>query len=130
MSYAGVRAVESIRGVYALIVDPDAQRRALLSTVLEYCGAYVRESESPERAMRLIGEIRPDVVIADFSPGGHALIEDVRRLKADRGGVVPAIALGAKGLEAAALAGGFTAFVATPFAPWELCRLISTLTTG
>lgn len=130
MPYPGAGALESIRGVYALIVDSDARRRALLGTTLRYCGAYVRESDSSERAIRLIGQIRPDVLITEFSPGGSALIEDVRRLKADHGGVVPAIALGAKGLEAAALAGGFNAFLATPFVPWQLCRLISSITAG
>ena len=128
MPYGRVGVLESIRGVYALIVDPDARRRALLMTILTYCGAYVRESDSAERAIRLIGEVRPDVLVADFSDVGSALVGDLRQLKADRGGVVPAIALGAKGLEATALAGGFDAFLATPFVPWQLCELISDMT--
>jgi CheY-like chemotaxis protein len=129
MPYRDVDAIE-IHGVYALIVDPDARRRAVLTTILQYCGAYVRESDSAERAIRLIAEVRPDVLVTDFSSIGAALIDDVRRLKADRGGVVPALALGAKGHEQNALAQGFDAFLETPFPAWDLCRKISTITTS
>jgi CheY-like chemotaxis protein len=130
MRYPSVDPVESIRGVYALIVDPDARRRELLAAILQYCGAYVRDSDSVDRALRLIGEIRPDVLVAEFASVGAALIGDLRRLKADRGGVVPAIALGAHGLEANALADGFDAFLPTPFVPWDLCRLVGSITTS
>lgn len=121
--------LESIRGVYALIVDPDERRRALVTTILEYCGACVRESDSAAHALQLILEVRPDVLVAGFSAAGSALIGDLRQLKAEHGGVVPAIAVGASGLESSALAGGFDAFLATPFVPWALCRLVSSITT-
>jgi CheY-like chemotaxis protein len=128
MPYPGAVAVDSIRGIYALIVDPDARQRSLLTRILVYCGAYVRESETAERALRLIAEVRPDVVVADFSAVGSVLIGEVRRLKADHGGVVPAIAFGARGLEPTALAGGFDAFLPTPFVPWRLCKLVNDVT--
>ena len=123
-----VVALESIRGVYALIVDPDATRRTLLTAILQYCGAYVRESDSAARAVRLVSEMRPNVLVAEFSSVGGALIADLRRMKAEHGGVVPVIAVGARGSEASALAGGFDAFLPTPFVAWELCRLVSSVT--
>ena len=126
MSQTGFNAPGSIRGVYALIVGGDARQRALLTAVLLYCGAYVQSANTVARALELIQQIRPDVVVADFSDVGPRLIDAVRERKTEHGGLVPAIALGASNLERIARDRGYDAFLTVPVVPWELCRVVGT----
>jgi hypothetical protein len=44
--------------------------------------------------------------------------------------MVPAIALGPSALEETARARGFNGYLVWPFAPWQLCRLVASVTAG
>jgi CheY-like chemotaxis protein len=126
MAFPGVSASDSIRGVYTLIVDADLGRRSLLTTILRYCGAYVQAADTVDNALRLIHQMRPDVLVAEFAGVGVGLISDLRALKSEHAGV-PAIALGTGASEEAARSRGFDEFLVTPFLPWDLCRLVGRL---
>lgn len=127
MEQAGALAVDSLRGVYVLIVDADRERRALLERVLEYCGAYVQTAESAGQALLTMRQMLPDVLIADVDAIGCDLVRDVRVLKPEAGGVVPVIGVGRRDQEEVARSGGCDAYLASPFAPWKVCGLVQAL---
>ncbi len=125
---------EDLSGLTVLVVDDQADARALVAHVLEGCGAVVLPAGSAEEALQLVTRERPDVLISDIGMpdvDGFELLRRLRALGADRGGGVPAIALtafarsedGARVLEA-----GFARHVAKPFEPAALVRIVSGLT--
>ena len=132
MERSGIHAVDSLRGVYVLVVDADADGRTLLATILRYCGAYVKEASSTREAFDLMAQMLPDVLVVDLATDTDDfwLIRQVRALKPDAGGMVRAIALGPRAREEMARSRGFDGYLAKPFDPWELCRLASSLLTA
>ena len=133
MARGGFFAVDSLRGVHVLVVDDERDCRDLLTAILEYAGALVTAVGSVREALGLMALIKPDAILADLlmeDEDGFALIRQVRALKPDDGGMVPAVAVSALAAEAdreRARGAGFDAHVAKPLDPWELCRLISAL---
>ena len=119
-----------------LVVDDDADARELLTATLGYYGAEVVTAENAGEALALIPEVRPDVLLSDIGMSGEdgfALIRRVRALPADRGGVVPAVALTAYAAandRARSLAAGFQMHMPKPFDPLELARLVQRLMEG
>jgi CheY-like chemotaxis protein len=125
---------DALVGVHVLVVDDDADTRDLLRTVLEYCGALVSSVASAPEALRVLERVTPDVLLADIAMphhDGYWLIRAVRALPPDRGGTIPAVAITAHadlhGPEQT-LAAGFQAHLRKPLDPWDLCRLLSSLT--
>src|SRR5438477_12912206 len=97
MGGTGVFSVDSLSGTYVLVVDPEKERRVLLSGILRYCGALVTPVDSSAAALAVMELLRPDVLVVDFTEPetcALALIRSVRALKPDEGGMVPAIAVG------------------------------------
>ncbi|HWB01686.1 MAG TPA: ATP-binding protein [Verrucomicrobiales bacterium] len=89
-------AYPDLKGISILLVDDEADARALLVKVLVRAGAKVDQASSVEQALTLIREAHPDVIISDIGmpqQDGYALIRAVRKLPLDQGGAVPAIAL-------------------------------------
>jgi CheY-like chemotaxis protein len=130
MGRGGFYAMESLSGIYALLVESDPERRTLLSGVLRYCGALVTPVETHADALVVMDLLKPDVLVVDFSRADDALafIRRVRSFKPEDGGTIAAVALGEAGAQAdLARSRGFDAFVATPVDPWELCRVIAGL---
>jgi PAS domain S-box-containing protein len=125
-------------GVWALIVDDEADARELIATLLKQYGARVTIASCAGEAFDKLrkGEAgaRPDVLISDISmpdEDGYMLIERVRKLPPEEGGKIPAIALTA--LERPndrirALASGFSMHVPKPVEPEELAMVIANLT--
>ncbi len=119
-----------------LVVDDDPDARELLSATLGYYGAEVITAENAGEALALIPEVRPDVLLSDIGMSGEdgfALIRRVRALPADRGGVVPAVALTAYAAandRVRSLAAGFQIHMPKPFDPLELARLVQRLMEG
>jgi CheY-like chemotaxis protein len=134
MGRDGLFSIDSLNGIYALVVDGDKERRNLVTGILRYCGALVTPVETPGAANAVMELLRPDVLIVDFaspSDGALTLIRGVRALKPEDGGMVPAVALGDDGTGAAlARSHGFDAYVSRPLDPWELCRVITRLRTA
>ncbi len=113
-------SIVELDGVRALVVDADEQRCELLMNILRERGAEVTAASSTSEALLMVEDWRPDVLISDVGlpdHSGYDLIRRVRRLGADKGGSVPAIALtGYADLEASrrALLAGYQVHVAKP----------------
>jgi CheY-like chemotaxis protein len=125
---------DALVGVHVLVVDDDPDARDLLRTVLEYCGALATVVSSAVDALEVLGRVIPDVLVTDIAMpkhDGYWLISEVRALPGDRGGAIPAVAITAHGQTHGpdrTLGSGFQAHLRKPLDPWELCRVIATLT--
>ena len=124
---------DSLQGVHVLLVEDDDDSRALLQTILQYCGALVTVVASARAAVSTLERVKPDLVLSDLSmPGedGYWLIGRIRTLPSDRGGKIPAIAITAHGHPHSVdrtLAAGFQAHLRKPVDPWDLARTIAAL---
>ena len=79
-----------------LVVDDVPAMRALVTDVLQEAGATVRAADTAERALDLLTQWRPDVLVSDLQmPGkdGYWLIGQIRALTPERGGMTPAACL-------------------------------------
>ncbi|MBA4017072.1 MAG: hypothetical protein C0483_07870 [Pirellula sp.] len=120
-------------GLKILVVDDEADARALLRRLLEGCGAIVFVASTVDDALELIAQEQPDVIISDIGmPGedGYSLIRRVRALPADRGGGIPAVALTAYARSEdriSAIVAGFTHHLAKPVEPAELIAVVSSI---
>ena len=110
-------------GIRVLVVEDHDDSRGLITLALTGLGAAVMEAREAEQGLEMLLASRPDVIVADIEmPGrsGYELMEQVRALPADRGGLVPAIALTAYARtedRVRALAAGFQVHIAKPVAP-------------
>src|SRR5438034_1341260 len=77
-------------------VDDEPDAREILRAMLEDAGATVATTASAGETRALMGQLRPDLLIADIgmpNEDGYSLIRSVRALESDLTGHVPAIAL-------------------------------------
>lgn len=120
-------------GYRVLVVEDERDTLELLTYSLAKCGARVMGAQSAREAIELFHRSRPDVVVSDIGMAdqdGYDLVRAIRRLPADAGGRVPAVALTAfAGHEdrRAALAAGFQEHVTKPAKPAMLAALIADL---
>jgi CheY-like chemotaxis protein len=133
MGQCGFFSVDSLRGIHALVVDPDPVGRSLSAAILRYCGAAVVAVESGEDAVRVMRLARPHVLIVRAGSGDQSLtlIGRLRRPGPEVAGMVPAIAIGPAANPVAgarAEGAGATACLGSPFGSWELCRAVADLT--
>jgi signal transduction histidine kinase/DNA-binding response OmpR family regulator len=123
--------VPELKGVSVLIVDDEPETRDLLVEVLSRCGAQVRASSSAHDALEALQSWKADVLISDIGmPGedGYDLIRKVRKMDADHGGCIPAVALTAyaRGEDRIrALSAGFQMHVSKPVEPVELAAVVA-----
>ncbi len=123
-----------LAGVRVMVVDDDRDARELLTATLGYYGADVTAAESAAEALLLLPEVRPDVLLSDIGMSGedgYSFIRRVRSLPADRGGLIPAVAITAyatAGDRALAMSSGFQLHVPKPFDPVDLARTVQRLT--
>ncbi|PZO35283.1 MAG: ATPase [Shackletoniella antarctica] len=128
-------AVPSLAGLRILAVDDEVDTRELFEFVLESYGADVLTVASAREALSTLSEnpSRYDVLICDIGmpeDDGYWLIRQVRSLKAEAGGQIPAAALTAYASEAEqqqAIEAGFQAHVAKPIEPVQLALLVANL---
>lgn len=120
-----------LQGLRILIIEDDADSRQLISTVLTLQGSQVQSSSTPEEGFGLLRQLRPDVLICDIGlPGedGYHLMERIRRLPPQEGGLVPAIALTAYAAprdRLAALSAGFQTHLPKPVQPEQLVAAVA-----
>jgi PAS domain S-box-containing protein len=120
-------------GRHVLVVDDDADTRTMIGAMLERCGTRVTAASSVVEALAAIEREVPDVIVSDIgmpSEDGYDLIRRVRALPPDKGGNVPATALTAYARaddRRRALAAGYTAHLAKPVEPGELCAIVAAL---
>ncbi len=119
-----------LAGLSVLVVDDDAGSRELIANMLQGYGARVITAEGGERALHLMMQQPPDVLIADLAMPrmtGIDLIQRVRNLRLDQGGQVAAIAVSAFAAapdRLLALQAGFDSHLAKPVAPEELALVV------
>src|SRR5205807_7131856 len=107
--------------------------REMLDLILARAGAEVTGVASAAEALEVLEGLRPHVLVSDVClPGedGYSLIRRIRALPAERGGLVPAVAVTAlaRGEERlAALAAGFQMHAGKPIDPRELVTIVKTL---
>lgn len=129
MTRGGYYAVDSLGGIYVLLVDHDANARAMLTSVLRYCGGLVTAVASETAALECMRQVKPDVLVVSLMPRegeGHGLVQQVRALKPEDGGVVPIVVVSEQP-PPEQTGRGFDAHLPRPFDPWALCRLVSHL---
>jgi PAS domain S-box-containing protein len=127
---------KSLAGLWAVVVDDEADARALITTVLELNGARVTAFSSALEALDLLRDAtgpRPDILISDLAmpvEDGISLIRKVRDWERIHGGALPAIALTAYGRaqdRIRALEAGFQTHVSKPAEPAELIVVVRSL---
>jgi PAS domain S-box-containing protein len=127
------RPAPRLDGVSALVVDDHEDGLELVAMILTQQGASVLKASDAGRALSLLREMRPSVLISDLEmPGesGYDLMERVRALPASQGGLTPAIALTAYARSddrVRALMAGFQAHLSKPTRPHELAAAVAGL---
>ena len=107
-----------------LLVEDEPAIQELIACNLELAGHVATRAESSERALELIRDNLPDLVLLDWMLPGASGIELARRLRSDRRThAVPIILLTARSEERDKLTGleiGADDYVTKPFSPREL----------
>ena len=122
-----------LNGSNVLVVDDDADSRAMLEAALALYGARVTTVDSVAEAVAAIERHPPDILVSDIgmpNEDGYTLIRRLRGDPALRGDSLPAIAVTAYASLTNAMAAetaGFDAHVAKPIDTGHLARLIATL---
>jgi PAS domain S-box-containing protein len=123
-----------LEGVWAAVVDDEANARELIASVLESYGAKVTAFSSAGEAIELLTSARrPDVLVCDLAmPGedGFSLLHKMREWEKGHDGTLPAIALTAFGRtedRTRALYAGFQMHIAKPVEPVELAVAVRSL---
>ena len=130
MGRGGFFSVDSLQGVYVLVVDQEADSRALLTSIFRYAGAFVVTVPSPPAALHAMEHVKPDALVVNVasSHDGEDFMSAVRDLKPEAGGVLPMAAIAAAPDDRERLLGaGCSAVLMVPVDPWELCRLVASL---
>ncbi len=123
----------NLAGVKVLVVDDEADARALVQRLLVDRGATVQSTGSAAQAIEMLPVQRPDVLVSDIGmpeEDGFALIRQVRALSAEQGGNTPAIALTAYARSEDRLKvilAGFQMHLAKPVEAAELLALVASL---
>jgi signal transduction histidine kinase/CheY-like chemotaxis protein len=126
----------ALRGLHILVVDDESETRELLGYVLEQCGSTFAVAPSAGDALAALRDSTFDVLVSDIGMpdvDGYALIRSIRSLPANRGGLIPAVALTAYARSedrTKALRAGFDVHLAKPIDPAELLVVIATLVEG
>jgi two-component system, chemotaxis family, CheB/CheR fusion protein len=124
-----------LTGIHVLIVDDEADIRALATMSLEQYGATVTATASVAAALQTL-QTNPQtyqVLLSDIGmPGqdGWALIRQVRALSAEAGGQIPAAALTAYTSnrdQEMAIRLGFQTHIAKPIEPDKLAAIVADL---
>jgi response regulator RpfG family c-di-GMP phosphodiesterase len=116
-----------------LLVDDDANLRALLRTTFDVFDIDVQEAASAAEARPLINGTKPDVIVLDVMMPGIDGIEFCRELKANphtREIGVVLLSGSEGGARVAADAAGAEAYVPKPFSPLELLAVVERLAGG
>ncbi|MEH2128937.1 protein kinase domain-containing protein [Nostoc sp.] len=120
-----------LAGLEILVVDDDADMREFLPFMLEQYGATVTVVASAIEALTALSQSQPNLIISDIGMpemDGYMLMQQVRSLKPEQGGTIPAIALTAYAGEIdyqQAIAVGFQQHISKPVDPEELVKAIA-----
>ena len=123
----------TLSGLRVLIVDDEPDVRDLITTVVEESGAKAIAVESVPEAIKELEQWQPDVLVSDIAmpvEDGYTLIRKVRDIEAERGGLLPAVALTAYVREEdceQAIASGFQMHISKPVDTTKLVMALASL---
>jgi PAS domain S-box-containing protein len=132
ISHSHLPRLTDFSAVTVLIVDDDADSRALTARVLSDAGATVREADSAVSGLESVKRGKPSVLISDIGMAhldGYQLLRELRDSGYDEESM-PAIALTAFSRmedRAQALAAGFQAHLVKPLDPQMLISAVASL---
>jgi PAS domain S-box-containing protein len=121
----------NLHDVKVLLIDDDADTRTLLRTVLEQCGADVRDAASAEEGLNEAKKCKPSIVVSDIgmpTEDGYHFIEKFRAWERQTGRWTPAVALTAYARaedRVRALKAGYQIHVAKPIEPVEFALVVA-----
>jgi signal transduction histidine kinase/ActR/RegA family two-component response regulator len=127
------QVVGRLDGRRVLVVDDEAEARALLSHVFEHAGALVTTAASSREAWALLQLETPDVLVSDIEmPGedGYTLMRRVRGPELPFAGRMVAVAVTAHARpedRMRALQAGYQWHVPKPLEPAELVSIVASL---
>src|SRR5205085_10112223 len=114
----------ALTGLHILVVDDNADARAILTGVLEYCGALVTPAATAVEALRILRQATPDAVVSDMNLPDHDapwLVREAQSLRT----LAPFVAVSAEDFDHDDLEErGFAAFLRKPL---DLARLVNTV---
>jgi CheY-like chemotaxis protein len=122
-----------LSGVRVLVVDDGEDVREVVSVVLGQCGAEVRAVGTAGEGLEALASFAPHVLVSEVEMRGEtgfSLMQKVRALPPERGGLVPAAALSAYGRtddRVQALLAGFQIHLPKPVQPAELVAVVASL---
>jgi PAS domain S-box-containing protein len=125
--------IPSLKGLRILVVDDEPDAREIVAAILAEGGAEIATASSSRRALELIEQWRPSLLISDIGmpiESGYDLIRKLRALPAGKGGQTPAIALTAYARpedRLKVLSAGFQMHVSKPIEPIELATVVASL---
>ena len=122
-----------LNGVRVLLVEDDLDCRELFRIVLELAGAKVTTATGAWEGLKLLGEVRPHVVVSDLSlpdRDGCWLIRSARAAVASEG-CLPAMVIVTAHADdftrTRCLFAGCDAFLGKPVDPIDLCEVVARL---
>jgi len=133
MTSPGITREYELSGLRILVVEDDPDSREFLVIVLQQYGAKVLAADSTNRALEVMDQWKPDVIVSDIGmPGedGYEFMRRIRRLPAERGGHTPAVALTAftwREDRLKALASGYQTQISKPLEPSTLVAALASL---
>lgn len=122
-----------IKGLKILLVDDETDTLEMLMFVFSSCEAIVKGVSSVDSALRALEEDKFDVLVSDIgmpNKDGYELIKSLRKLPADKGGRIPAVALTAYASlkdRLKSLSAGFQMHIPKPVEPAELLTVVANL---
>jgi PAS domain S-box-containing protein len=126
-------SVPLLKNLRVLVVDDDAGAREVASTILAQAEAEIRTAESVSKALEIMDQWQPDVLVADIGMpdvDGYELIRRVRARSSQSGGAIPAAALTAYARtqdRLRVLSEGYQTHVPKPIQPAELIMVVASL---
>jgi PAS domain S-box-containing protein len=123
----------ALDGVRVLVVDDEPDARELIRKLLEDCKAEVVTAGSAAEAVPLLQSQKLHVLVSDIGmPGvdGYEFLRQVRTMKPENGGKIPAIALTAFARSedrTRALMAGYQVHVSKPVEPAELIATVASV---
>ncbi|MGZ8992937.1 MAG: PAS domain S-box protein [Burkholderiaceae bacterium] len=132
VSSAASTSSPDLSGFHVLVVDDEADARALIETVLSRCNATVSKASSAAEAFAFVRQNQPDLILSDIGmpvEDGYEFLIRLRQLSDSEGGDTPAVALTAFARSEdrrRALMAGFQMHLSKPIEPSELLAVAST----
>jgi CheY-like chemotaxis protein len=119
---------EPLTGVRLLLVDDNDDSREMCAEFLSSVGAEVVEAPSGNEAWRAFERELPHIVVSDLQMpdgDGFELVQRIRALPGDAGGLTPAIAVSGTDASREAILGGFHALIMKPIDPTLLVEMLA-----